>query len=230
MSALVQNSLICVLLSSVLAPASYAAPCYGTVMPAKHKGFVGAQTHVINKRYLEGESGHVRSAQHFFLLSFGLYDWLSIDLKGGAGFIKQHPPGSDELDYPSDFAGGYGFRLRFFNQAKTRMVFGFQHISVHPERIHLGDVKHTAILDDWQVSWLGSYGLGSMTPYLGVKLSRLDYIHWREEDRKRTMSDLTKALGMVAGLDIPLTKRMRLNLEVQAVDTEAMSISLNVAF
>ncbi|MFA4843121.1 MAG: hypothetical protein WC658_04735, partial [Candidatus Omnitrophota bacterium] len=31
----------------------YAAPCYGTKMPEKHKAFLGLQTHSVFKRYLE---------------------------------------------------------------------------------------------------------------------------------------------------------------------------------
>lgn len=38
---------------------------------------------------------------------------MSIDLKGGAGNIKQHPVGSDEIDYPANFAGGMAFVLNY---------------------------------------------------------------------------------------------------------------------
>jgi len=218
------------LLSFCFAASSSAAPCYGTKMPCEKKFFTGFQTHTIFKRYLEDEYGKVRSTQHFFLLSYGVYDWLAIDLKVGAGCIKQHPIGSDEVDYPTAFAGGYGFRLRFYNQDRIKMVCGFQHISIHPKKVHLGGSKNEAILDDWQFSLLGSYDFKKITPYLGIKWSRIDYIHKVEEDRKRKMSDLTKDLGLVFGFDVTLTQKIWVNLETQFFDSEAVAFSVNFSF
>lgn len=191
---------------------------------------MGLENHTIFKRYLENESGKLRSLQNFLLLSYGVFDWLSIDLKGGAGYIKQHPVGSDEVDYPSSFAGGYGFRIRFYDDEKIKMVFGFQHISVHPKSVHLGDVKNKAVLDDWQVSLLASYSFKRITPYLGTRWSRLDYIHWVGDNRKRVMSDLTKSTGLILGFDLPLIERFWLNLEGQLFDREAVACSLNYSF
>jgi len=208
----------------------YAAPCYGTKLPEKKEFFVGAQTHAIFKRYLENEYGKVRSFQNFLLISYGAYDWLSIDLKGGAGNIKQHPVGNDEVDYPSNFAGGYGFRLKFYGDKKIKAVFGFQHISVHPKSVHLGIVKNRAILDDWQVSLLASYGFKRATPYLGTRWSRVDYIHKVADARKRKMSDLTKSNGLIFGLDIPITERIWVNLEGSAFDSESAAFSINTKF
>jgi len=209
---------------------SYAAPCYGTKMPKKKEFFAGAEAYSIFKRYLKDQYGKLRSAQEFVLLSYGVFDWLSIDLKGGAGFVKQHPVGSDELDYPTSFAGGYGLRFKLYDKKDYKMVLGFQHISVHPESIHLGSVKHKAILDDWQVSVLVSREFSKFTPYLGTRWSRIDYIHWVGEDRKREMSDLTRSIGFIFGLNLPLTKKIWLNLEGQLFDSEAAACSLNYSF
>jgi len=208
----------------------YAAPCYGTKMPKKKEFFAGAEAYSIFKRYLKDQYGKLRSAQEFVLLSYGVFDWLSIDLKGGAGFIKQHPVGSDELDYPTSFAGGYGLRFKLYDKQAYKMVLGFQHISVHPQSIHLGSVKHKAILDDWQVSVLVSREFAKFTPYLGTRWSRIDYIHWVGEDRKREMSDLTRSIGFIFGLNLPLTKKIWLNLEGQLFDSEAAACSLNYSF
>lgn len=207
-----------------------AAPCYGTNLPGKKEFSAGLETYTIFKRYLKDEYGKLRSTQRFLLLSYGVYDWLSIDLKGGAGNIKQHPLGSDEIDYHSGFAGGYGFRLRFYNQKELKMVFGFQHISVHPHSLHLGTVKNKAVLDDWQFSLLASHDFKKLTPYLGTRWSRLDYIHWTAGERKRVMSDLTKSTGLILGLDFVWTEKIRLNLEGQLFDSEAVSFSLNYKF
>lgn len=207
-----------------------AAPCYGTKMPQKKEFFTGLQTHAIFKRYLEDGYGKTRSFQNFLLISYGVYDWLCVDLKGGAGNIKQHPVGSDEVDYSSNFAGGYGFRLKLYDGKKIKTVFGFQHISIHPKSIHLGTVKNMAILDDWQVSLLASCDFKKAIPYLGTRWSRIDYIHTALDSRKRKMSDLTKSIGFVFGLDLPVTKKAWLNLEGQLFDSEAVAFSLNFSF
>lgn len=208
----------------------YAAPCYGTKTPEKNKFFLGAENYTVFKRYLENNCGKVRSMQNFLLLSYGVFDWLSIDLKGGAGNVKQHPEGSDEIDYPSDFDGGYGFRLKFLDRENMDLVCGFQHISVHPKSTHIGETRNKAILDDWQFSVLGSYSLCRWTPYLGARWSRMDYIHWVAGERKRWMSDPDKNIGLICGIDLSVTEKIWINLEGQFFDSEALAFSLNYGF
>ena len=208
----------------------YAAPCYGTKMPDAKKFFLGVQNYTIFKRDLEAESGKIRSTQNFLLLSYGMLDWISIDLKGGAGNIKQHPVGSDEIDYPSAFAGGYGFRLKVYDSGRIKSVFGFQHISVHPQDIKIGEIRHQAIIDDWQFSFLVSSVFAKITPYIGTRWSRTDYIHRAGGNRKRRMSDLTKSVGLILGLDVPMAKQIWINLEGQFLDSQAFAVSLNYAF
>lgn len=209
---------------------SYAAPCYGTKLPKKKQFFSGLQYYNMFNRYLEDDYGKIRSAQYFLLLSYGVFDWLSIDLKGGAGSIKQHPPTSAELSYANSFAGGYGFRLKFFDKHNLRMVFGFQHISVHPESVRAANVKNQAILDDWQASLLVSADFKKITPYLGTRWSRIDYIHKQGDTRKRKMSPAGKSIGFIYGIDLPLAEKIWLNLEGQAFDSDAFAVSLNYSF
>jgi len=208
----------------------YAAPCYGTKMPERKEIFIGGQSHIIFKRYLEGDNGKIKSFQDFFLLSYGAFDWLSIDLKGGAGNIKQRPVNRANLGYPYYLGGGYGFRLRLYDDKNIKAVCGFQHISIHPETIQADTGKNKAVLDDWQFSALASYAFKKITPYLGTKVSRSDYIHWVNGERNRVKSDTDKSIGMVVGMDFDLAKNMWLNLEGQFFDGEAMSASLNYSF
>jgi len=210
--------------------ACYAAPCYGTRMPGKFKLSAEIESYTIFKRDLEKDYGKVRSQQQFFGLSFGVIDWLSIDLKAGGGNIKEHSSINEEADYPSSFAGGYGFRVRVFDKEKIKAVLGFQHISVHPKSVRIGNVKHKAILDDWQWSVLVSREIFKITPYLGARWSRADYIHRREGERKRVMSDLGKGLGLIVGCDLPLSERFWVNLEGQFLDSEAVACRLNFDF
>ena len=209
---------------------SYAAPCYGTKMPEVKEFFIGLQAHSVLKRQLEDEWGKLRSMQYFFLISYGVYDWLSIDLKGGAGNINQRSGAGDKMDYSTYLGGGYGFRIRFYNRGKTKMVFGFQHISIHPHTVSIGALKHKAVLDDWQFSFLASRDFRKFTPYMGAKWSRLDYIHWVDRNRKAVKSDLAKSIGFIAGLDLPLNDKIWLNLEGQLFDGEAVAGSLNFKF
>jgi len=209
---------------------SHAAPCYGTKMPSPKEFFIGLQAHSVLKRQLEDEYGKLRSMQYFFLISYGVYDWLSIDLKGGAGNIKQRPETGEKIDYSTYLGGGYGFRIRFYNRKNSKMVFGFQHISIHPNTVLIGAAKHKAVLDDWQFSFLVSRDFRKFTPYLGAKWSRLDYIHWVDKNRKRVQSDLTKSIGFIAGVDLPLGDKVWLNFEGQLFDGEAVASSLNFKF
>lgn len=208
----------------------YAAPCYGTRLPEKKKIFLGLQSYSVFKSYLEKESGKLRSQQEFLLLSYGIYDWLSLDLKGGVGYLKQHPNVSNELDYPTFLGGGYGFRVKFFHRQNVKMVFGFQHISIHPHTISIANAKHKAVSDDWQFSLLASYCLKKTTPYLGTRWSRYDYIHWTDRDRDRVKSDLGRSIGLIVGCDFSISQKIWLNLEGQFLDRQALALSANYSF
>lgn len=213
------------LISDVLA-----APCYGTILPGRNKFFAKVESYSIFKRYLGDNYGTLRSQQEFYGMSYGIFDWLSLDLKAGAGNIRQHPAGTDAVYYSASFAGGYGLRLKLLDKDKIRAVLGFQHISVHPQSTYVADVKNRAILDDWQWSALGSYTFKMAAPYLGTRWSRTDYIHWIGSSRKRRMSDRTKCIGLIWGFDIPLTQKFWLNLEGSAFDSSAFAGSINYSF
>lgn len=208
----------------------FSAPCYGTHLPKEKSFVIGIQNHTILKRNLERDYGKLRSIQNFVLLSHGIKNWFSLDLKGGAGYIKQRPLDIQELDYSTGFAGGYGFRLKLYDKNKKRVVLGFQHISVHPKKNSFGGIKNQAILDDWQGSFLVSYDILRMSPYLGLKCSRMDYIHKENGNRKRKMSDLTKVLGLVLGFDFNIDENNWLNLEAQLLDGKALAVSINHNF
>ena len=222
--------LLCVFVYFCITNACYAAPCYGTKMPNKKEFFCGVQTHSVLKRYLENEQGKMRSLQNFVLLSYGIFDWLCIDLKGGMGNIKQQTPGQERLDYSAYLGGGYGGRIRLYNNEKIKAVFGFQHISIHAHKTHVNGIKRKPVLDDWQLSLLASYNFPVITPYIGTKWSRMDYIIWTNGDRNRIKSDQTKNIGLVFGFDIPLADIAWLNIEGNFFDAEAFATSLNFRF
>lgn len=219
------------LLAVIIVPlSSYAAPCYGTRMPSRHEFFSGVEEYMFFERELEKDEGKVRSSQSFYLISYGIFDWLSLDLKIGVGDIRRYDAPADNIDYSDRFAGGYGFRIRLYEKERLKLVTGFQHISVHPETVKLDNRKYKAVLDDWQVSLLGSYSLTFATPYVGTRLSRTDYINWIDNNRKRTMSDTGKCAGLITGIDIPVADKMWVNAEASFFDAEALAISLNARF
>lgn len=218
---------------STLTLNAYPAPCYGTRMPQYQQYIYGFEANVHIDRNLEQDFGSIRSKQGFFLLSYGLRDWFSLDFKVGLGNVKQHPKDRDEVDYPTDFAGGYGCRLRLYEDDHIKTVLGFQHVSVHPGSIHLEDQKNMAILDDWQLSLIVSRSFDRFTHYAGIKWSRVDYMHWTgkgKEYKHRRMSDMTKDIGVVYGIDIPVTERSWINLEGQFIDGEAVSLAYYFSF
>ena len=222
--------LLCFLICFCLANLSYAAPCYGPKMPEERHFFAGLQTYAVFKRSLEKDYGKMRSLQDFFLLSYGVFDWLSIDLKGGAGNIRQRPQAGSDINYPTFLGGGYGFRVRLYNSQKSKVIFGFQHISVHPYSVYVDGTKHKVVLDDWQFSLLVSRDLSMVTPYIGTRWSRMDNIHWTNGTRKLEKSDLGKSVGLIIGADIPLSKKVWFNIEGQLLDVTAAAGSLNFAF
>jgi hypothetical protein len=213
-----------------LAGLAQAAPSYGTKMPKQKQFHFGGQTYAVQQRDLEGDNGKIKSLQHFLLISYGLADWLSLDLKAGAGDTHQKPDVGDDISFPAYLAGGYGFRLRLYQAEAAKVVFGFQHISVHPYSVFIGTVKHKDVIDDWQLSLLASRGFRYATPYIGTRWSRMDYIHWVEDDRNRVKSDPDESAGLIVGTDLPLRENVWLNVEGQFVDAQALAASLNFHF
>jgi hypothetical protein len=208
----------------------YAAPCYGTRLPEEKHILLGLQTYSVFKRPLENDYGKISSFQNFFLISYGVFDWLSIDLKGGAGNINQRPQTSADLKYPAFVGGGYGFRARLYDSDKTKIVFGFQHISIHPHTVSTGDSKHKVVLDNCQFSLLVSREFLHITPYLGASWSRMDNIHWINTVRKLEQSDSGKSTGLIIGADIPINKKTWFNLEGRFFDETSVAGSISFAF
>jgi hypothetical protein len=199
-------------------------------MPVKGEFFSGLEAYLLFERDIEAGQGKVRSSQSFLLISYGIFDWLSLDLKVGAGGLKRYGAADDNINYSARFDGGYGFRVKLYEKEKALFVGGFQHISVHPFTVRLNGKKYKAVLDDWQFSLLGSYNFSGITPYIGTRLSRLDYINWIDNNRKRYMSDSGKCVGLIAGADIPVAEKMWFNIEAGFFDSEALAVSLNARF
>ncbi|MCM8780022.1 MAG: hypothetical protein NC914_02600 [Candidatus Omnitrophica bacterium] len=208
-----------------------AAPCYGTYMPAKRKITLGLEYNFVISREFEHNHGRVKNQDQFLTLSFGVFDWLSIDLKGGAGKITYKDSEFGDQEFSTSFAGAYGFRLRLYEnkQKRLRLVGGFQHISVHPRHTNTPSGKYSAVADEWQGSILGSVGIKKFTPYFGVKYGAYDLIRWiNSGNRKRYKSE--DNFGLVVGMDLAIAKNLRLNTEFDFLAGQSASVSLNLDF
>jgi hypothetical protein len=199
-------------------------------MPEAQHFFTGLQTYSVFNRTLEKDRGDIHSMQNFVLLSYGIFNWLSLDLKGGAGNINQHLETGNELKYSTYLGGGYGFRIKLYDVDKTKMIFGFQHISIHPHTISVDGEKHKAVLDNWQFSFLAAHDFRRFAPYIGTSWSEMNNIHWIDGNRKLEKSDLNKCVGLIIGTDVPVNRNVWLNVEGQFFDETSVAGSLNYAF
>jgi len=207
-----------------------AAPAYGPHLPGRHQFQIGVQSYTVFERKLYRDQGEMRSQQQFMLVSLGLTDWLSLDLKGGSGDIEQKPDIGNTIKYETYVGGGYGFRIKWLDTEKTDAVVGFQHISIHPITQSINGFKHKSVLDDWNWSLLVGHRIGMLEPYAGVRWSRMDYIHWVDHDRKRVKSDLDRSIGGILGFNLFLQDDLWVNVEGNAFDTEALAAGINFQF
>jgi len=208
-----------------------AAPCYGTHMPKKKKWFGGVEYNFVAERKLQNGQGRVKNPDQLLMLSYGILDWLSIDLKGGSGKITYKDSEYGDQDLSTGFSGAYGFRIRLWEDKNenSKLVAGFQHISVHPRCVHTSGGRYTAVADEWQGSCLGSLRIKQFNPYLGVKYATYDLIRWiNDANRKRYKSE--DNWGLVLGTDLWIRKNLKFNLEYHLLDEKSVSISLGFDF
>ncbi|NTV29474.1 MAG: hypothetical protein HGA80_05275 [Candidatus Omnitrophica bacterium] len=208
-----------------------AAPAYGTKMPEQNKVFWGYQHYAVLDRDLNKDHGELQSQQDHILLSYGVMDWLSLDLKASRGTVRHEDGSGSVLKYDRPlWGGGYGFRVKLFKSGAVKSVAGFQHISIHPMTVKRNGEKNNAILDDWQGSWLVSYSFRRFTPYVGLRYGTADYIHRLNNDADRILTAEGRRLDLVSGLDIPLTSRTWLNVEGAVGGGVALATGVNCSF
>jgi hypothetical protein len=215
----------------ILSSSAVAAPAYGTKMPQAKQIFWGFQTYSILSRDLNKDHGDLKSQQEHVLLSYGVTEWFTLDLKASLGTIESDPYIGSNIKYKTPvWGGGYGFRIRLLDRGPWKAVGGFQHISIHPKTVKANGEKHNAILDDWQGSALVSYTLKKFTPYTGFRYGTTDYIHRIDNDADRVYSPESRRVDAVLGLDIPVSEKVWINLEGAAGAGEAVAASVNFHF
>lgn len=205
----------------------YAAPAYGTDTREKGKISIGYQANLVFKHRLSDEHGSIRSYQHFVDFSYGALDWWTFDGKLGVGDLRQGGEEMPSVNYGTGFAGGYGFRilLRDNTADKTRIVFGFHHISVHPTNENTGGNKYETFLDDWQFDLLGSKKFGKFEPFFGGKVSKFD-LGYRVNRNERQRLSPEYYGGLIAGCGFDLREDMTLKIEGHIIDEYSMGAGL----
>ncbi len=209
----------------------FPAPVCGTHMPEKKQFICGLEESIIIDRNLDNDEGATNGKRSFFTLSYGVFPWLSFDGKIGMGDVDWERIGSDSLSYSTNFAGGYGFRIKAYENKNLdiKSLLGFQHISVHPNAENQTTEKHEVIIDEWQGSIVISKDLKSTVPYLGARYGSIDFIKWvNEVNRKRIKSE--KELGIILGIDYWLDKKTKLNLEGIFLDGEEVTFGISRDF
>ena len=220
-----------IILNMLCSGVSYAAPCYGTYMPKEKKWILGLQGDFLMDRDLKDNQGGTSGSRYFLTCTYGVFDWICFDGKIGVGDVAWHNSNPGNLNYNTNFAGGYGFRIKGYENKALgiKTVAGFQHISVHPRSTSPASDKHIVIIDDWQGSVLVSKDIGNLVPYLGARYGTVDFIKWvNDHDRKRIKSE--KMFGVVIGADYIIAKDTRLNVEGMFAGGEELAIGISRDF
>jgi len=221
-------SIVCLLYFLLLANC-HAAPLYGPDMPKRGQWYIGFETNLVFERAIRKELGKAESNQYFYNASYGLYDWLSFDGKLGAGDVEFDTKEAGHLDFDCGLSGAYGLRFKIYNDASKglRAIFGFQHISAHPPKEEVNNVKYHAIWDEWQFSLLLSKELKHLQPYLGVKESQLYIIRKDNLQSDWAWNGARRHFGIITGSKIDILKNLYLNLEGRFIDETAVSAALS---
>jgi hypothetical protein len=210
---------------------TYAAPTDGTDIPYKGKYITGYQNNAIFKHDLAGLYGNIRSIQNYYTLSYGVFDWLTLDGKIGFGNLREKGGDHPKIEHSNGFAGGYGFRLRVLDDAKNkvRIVTGFQHTSTHPASRNLNGDKREAIYEDWQGSLVASKDIGRLNPFAGAKISYGNLIQ-RTNDIDRKNRPPAYYAGVIVGCDVRLTKNTYISVEGHFIDETSLSSGIYYKF
>ncbi|MFH0732951.1 MAG: hypothetical protein V2A72_08585 [Candidatus Omnitrophota bacterium] len=215
-----------------MANETYAMPTDGPTMPEEGKFKIGVQSNMLFEKQMKRPKGEVESEQYFSLLSYAPSGWFCLDFRTGWGSIKFKPEGSDTINYNTAFAGGYGFRAKVIDGAKyiPDILWGFQHISVHPDPRKVNEVKHEICMDDWQVSVICAKKYSFFYPYAAVKYSKavLTRITSPENERKRSGS--VDRVGLAIGSDFSLGDHIVVSIEGRLFDEQALNANLSWRF
>jgi len=206
-----------------------AVPSFGTIMPESGQWNAGGQVNLVFEREVENYD-NAESTQYYYNLSFGFADWFAFDAKLGVGDIATDSISETDVNYRTNFAGGYGWRAKLFKDKKTNIngILGFEHISVHPSCKEIDSVKHDMIWDEWQMQALTFKELGNLNAYCGLSWSVLYLIRKISGDRTRRHSH--DPIGLIVGTDLRMNDYIFLNVEGRFFDETALNTGFTIKY
>ena len=208
----------------------FAIPAEGTFLPSVNKSIWGVQFNHISARDFNKVEGIGSTTQYFVKISYGLTERLFIDGKVGLGNVGFDRNDDVKLNFPTGFAGGYGFRylLHDNSEEKMKVLFGFQHISCHPLKDTINNLKHRIIWDEWQETLLFLKTWSKTTVYAGPQYSAVQLKYKTDDFRRRLKGE--DVWGAVLGLDYYCNERTAINTEIRLFNEWAFNIGMSCKF
>lgn len=190
---------------------------------------MGFEVNSVFERKMNKNLGDAKTSQYFYNASYGIYDWFSFDGKLGVGDLEFDTREAGRLDMDYGFSGAYGMRFRIYNNEEKalRGVLGFQHISAHPPREEVNNVKYSAIWDEWQLSFLMAKDFGRFDPYAGIKASQVYIIRKDNVQDKWAWNGARDHFGVFVGSRVDIGKNWYLDLEGRFIDETAASVAVS---
>ncbi|MBI4846297.1 MAG: hypothetical protein HY810_07505 [Candidatus Omnitrophica bacterium] len=205
---------------------AFAIPSEGDFLPALHKSIWGAQFNHIFLRDFNKVEGKASTTQYFISASYGLTERLFLDGKVGMGSVSFDRNDDISLDFSAGFAGGYGFRYLWYEDKSSgfKSILGFQHISCHPFKDTVNDVKHRVIWDEWQMSLLGIKEWEKAALYAGVQYSEVQLKYKVDDFRRRLKSE--DIWGVFFGANYSFNDRVSFNTEARLLDEWGVNLGV----
>jgi len=207
-----------------------AIPSEGNFFPELNKTIWAIQYNNIFLRDFNKVEGKASTSQCFLQASYGISEKFFLDGKIGVGNVSFELNNGMDLDFPSGFAGGYGFRYIVHENKnnKTKSIFGFQHISCHPFKDTVNDIEYRVIWDEWQGSWLFIKEYEKSAVYIGPQYSAAQLKYKVDSFRRRLKSE--DYLGMIIGGNYNINKNMMIKAEARFFDEWALDFGISHKF
>lgn len=208
---------------------AFAAPIKGPYFLKKAQFEVGIEANIIFRRDIEDITTKIKSNQYFYCMSYGLLDWLNIEGKFGTGDINDDQYNNQKFYYNYNWGGGYGLRLKIYEDQNIKIISGVHHVSIHPDpNKNTDNLTHRAILDETQFDTIIACVGERLSPYLGAKVSHTRLI--RRIDSQRATLKQEENYGLALGFDYMLKENVRFNFESRFIDEYALTCGLTRIF
>lgn len=190
---------------------------------------VGVEANFVARRDIEDITTNIQSSQFFYCMAFGLFDWLNIEAKYGSGDIKNDQYYDQKFYYNYNWGGGYGLRIKAYENHKMKIILGAHHISIHPDpNKNTDNSTHRVILDETQSDITLSLKGERFSPYAGAKVGHTRLIRRINSERATLRSE--ENYGFALGFDYMFKENVRFNFEGRFIDEYALTSSVSYIF